>query len=173
MKIFILISLTLACNTCFTINSQAQSTAQKNSNINITNVHKIQRVILLYRKNNNGNSYFVSDSDKIKIITKNGEKLEGKPEFIDNKSIQLEGKIINIEKISKIKKPRKNLRIFGGIFGSLTAIVIPLGVGGGDPTALIWEPFYASPLYLLGASKTFDLERKYDIRVLSSHPITN
>ena len=109
MKIFILISLTLAFNTCFTINSQAQSTAQKNSNINITNVHKIQRVILLYRKNNIGNSYFVSDSDKIKIITKNGEKLEGKPEFIDNKSIQLEGKIINIEKISKIKKPRKNL----------------------------------------------------------------
>lgn len=170
MKILILLSLTLALDLCFSANSQEQMTPQESNNTNSINAEKIQHVILLYLKSNVVNSFFISDSDEIKIITKNGEKLEGKIEFIDQTSLKLEGKIISVEKISTIKKPRKSLRIFGGIFGSLTAIVIPLGVGGGDPSVLIWEPFYASPLYFLGASKTFDLERKYNLQVLSSKP---
>lgn len=129
---------------------------------------KTERIFLIKHKTKNDKLFYINDLDKIKVLTKADNIYSGNFKFMNNDFIQIDGKPIEINEIKKIKKPNKGLRIFGGIFGTLTAIVLPISAGGGDWSILIFEPIYASPLYLLGASKTFDLTKKFDLIILKS-----
>lgn len=97
---------------------------------------------------------------------KDGSKLKGTFEINSENSLLIANQNLPFDAIAMIKKPMKGLRIFGAVLGSITGILFPLGIG--SASVLIFEPFYASPLYLLAANKRFDLVNEYNIYVLKS-----
>jgi hypothetical protein len=124
------------------------------------------KIIYLVKKNETSKPHYILENKKIKIITKQGEKLKGTFKISSENSIFIANQNISFEAIAMIKKPMKGLRIFGGILGSITAVLFPVGIG--SAAVLIFEPFYASPLYLLAANKRFDLINEYNVYILKS-----
>ncbi len=131
-----------------------------------SNESQKQYVLAFQKKADDSKSHFIMQNQKVVVISKNKEKIKGILQIQNSSIIVVSGKKIPISSIQIIKKPNKGLRIFGAILGSITAITIPIGIG--SAAVLIFEPFYASPLYLLAAKKTFNLEYKYNMYVLES-----
>ena len=125
-----------------------------------------QFILAFQKKTDDSKSHYIMENQKVVVITRNEEKIKGFLQIKNSATIVVSGKEIPISSIQIIKKPNKGLRIFGAILGSITAITIPIGIG--SAAVLIFEPFYASPLYLLAAKKTFNLEFKYNMYVLKS-----
>ena len=125
-----------------------------------------QFILAFQKKTDDSKSHYIMENQKVVVITRNEEKIKGILQIENSSTITVSGKEIPISSIQKVKKPIKVVRVFGAILGSITAITIPIGIG--SASALIFEPFYASPLYLLAVKKTFDLEYKYNMFVLKS-----
>jgi len=127
---------------------------------------KTPKILYLKKKNGDSKPHYITENKKIKIILKDGSKLKGTFEINSENSLSIANQNLLFDSIAILKKPKKGLRIFGAILGSITAILFPVGIG--SAYVLIFEPFYASPLYLLAASKRFDLVHDYNVYVLKS-----
>ena len=138
----------------------------KKEEVQESNESQKQYVLAFQKKTDDSKSHFIMENQKVVVINKNQEKIKGILQIKNSSTIIVSGKEIPTSSIQIIKKPNKGVRIFGAILGSITAITIPIGIG--SPAVLIFEPFYASPLYLLAAKKTFNLEYKYNMYVLKS-----
>lgn len=165
MKTFLSFILVLITSTiCLCQNTHHSSSEIKD--VLKTNEREKQFILALQKKTDDSKSHYIMENQKVVVITRNEEKIKGFLQIKNSATIVVSGKEIPISSIQIIKKPNKGIRIFGAILGSITAITIPMGIG--SAAVLIFEPFYASPLYLLAAKKTFNLEFKYNMYVLKS-----
>jgi hypothetical protein len=142
--------------TITSVNGQVPNTSSENR----------PKILYLTKKDGDSKPHYILENKKIKIILKDGSKLKGTFEINSDSSILMSNQNLPFDAIAILKKPKKGLRIFGAILGSLTGILFPVGIG--SAYVLIFEPFYASPLYLLAASKRFDLINDYNLYVLKS-----
>jgi hypothetical protein len=124
------------------------------------------KILYLTKKNGESKPHYILENKKIKIVLKDGTKLKGSFEINSENSILIAEQNIPFDAIAILKKPQKGLRIFGAILGTITGILFPVGIG--SASVLIFEPFYASPLYLLASNKRFDLVNDYNAYILIS-----
>lgn len=89
-----------------------------------------QSKVLVIQKNNSDFSKEIKENKRIKIETKEGEKLYGRFTIIDSSSVMIEGKVILLDEIFKIKKKSLFATITNPIFIVTGVFFIAGGIVG-------------------------------------------